>query len=381
MSTGKPDTLGGTLVRKNCADPCLLYEDGCFYLTMTGYSRVAVIKDKELSKLKSGIHPTSENIVYDSADDPSVQELFGDGALINGTWSPEIHYFSEEEFPEHSGWYMYLALKQKCEDSRNIRMVVLKSSSGRPDGPYVNPQTGKENSTQPFLNPDGKVINNWCVGPSLLHIPSGRYKGTYLTWIEEEGRGMGYGKFFQKIMISKISTPWKLEGKCGLITVPTQEWEFRGSGKTQPIVVEGATAVYGDGGEIFLTYSGSGFWSDYGLGQLTLRCENDDYADPLKTESWLKYEGNPIFSSVGTPDLRGAGHATFIKDAEGKRFFCYHAYPFENGKKGKERNAYIEPYSIDYSNKCPTAPYGLLKMGIQGNGLSAPVSTKIIISR
>jgi len=374
--------LDGTLVRTGAADPCLIYHDGFFYLTMTGTSRLALIKDESLSCLTTADYPVSECIIYDSRCDLTVTDLFGPDAVINGTWSPEIHYFSEEDFPGMSGWYLYFALRKKVIEngkvkSRDIRMVTMKSLSGKVEGPYGSPQTGQELQSQPFLKENGEVITDWCAGPSLLKISSGKHRGMYLTWVEEVGRGEGAGKFYQKIMISRISSPWQLAGTVGVVTYPTQEWEFHGSSEIHPRVVEGGTAVYGDHGEIYLTYSGSGYWSDYGIGQLTLRREKDDYADPLQTESWIKYRKNPIFTSEGSEELRGAGHAFFLKDEEGKRFFCYHAYPVVNGKKAKGRNAYIEPYSIDYSSISPTAPYGVLRMGAVKGGICAPVTERI----
>ena len=382
LVSAKPKPLNGTLIRKGTADPCLVYQDGMFYLTMTGASRLAMIKDRDLSHLTADYHPLTENIIYDSRRDATVKALFGEDAAINGTWSPEIHYFSDEEFPGMGGWYLYFALRQKVVEngktsSRNVRMVVLKSLSGKVDGPYACPITKQANHSQPFIGANGEVITDWCVGPSLLRIPTGKYRGVYLTWVEEVGRGEGLGNFYQKIMISKISSPWQLEGESGVVTTPTQKWEYRGSSKTHPRVVEGATALYGDNGAIFLTYSGSGYWSDYGLGQLTLRRDGGDYADPLQNASWVKYARNPIFTSVGSDELRGAGHAFFLKDAQGKRFFCYHAYPVVDGKKQRGRNAYIEPYRIDYSDISPTAPEGVLQMGAMRNGQVAPISTKI----
>lgn len=370
-----------TLVRTSCADPCLVYDQGNFYLTMTGSSKLAMIVDRNLGNLTTDIHPTPDNIFYDSAYDPSVEELFGEGAKINGTWSPELHYFSEEEFPGNSGWYLYFSLRQKVVEngktsSRSIRIVVMKSATGRVDGPYVHPVTGIVGQTQPMLAPDGGILTRWAVGPSILRVPSGSHKGTYMMWVEEEGRGQGLGKFYQKLMVSKFSAPWQLEGEPGVMTTPTQEWEFHGSSQTHPRVVEGATAVYGDDGEVFLTYSGSGYWSDYGLGQLTLKRENGDYADPLKTESWIKYDRNPVFTSTKSDELRGAGHGFFLRDAAGGRFFCYHAYPIVNGKKSKGRNAYIESYYIDKAAACPSAPEGVLRMGLKGDGKTSPVESK-----
>ena len=377
---GKP--LNGTLVRKGTADPCLIYQDGNFYLTMTGASRLAMIKDSSLAHLSTDYHKLKDNIIYDSKLDPTVKALFGEDTTINGTWSPELHYFSEEEFPGMSGWYLYFALRKKVVEngktsSRAIKTVVLKSLSGEIQGPYGNPVSNNEQHSQPLLNERGEVLDTWCVGASILRIPSGKYRGVYLTWVEEVGRGEGLGKFYQKIMISQISSPWQIKGESGIVTTPTQKWEFKGSSKTHPRVVEGATAVYGDNGEVYITYSGSGYWSDYGLGQLTLRREQGDYANPLQTSSWIKYNRNPIFTAVGSENLRGAGHAFFLEDAKGKRFFCYHAYPIVDGKKAKGRNAYIEPYRIDYSTSNPTAPDGVLRMGKTGDGICAPTYSKI----
>lgn len=382
FSSAESKPLCGTLIRKGTADPCLIFQDGHFYLTMTGASRLALIKGASLNNLSTEHHKLRDNIIYDSKQDPTVKMLFGEDATINGTWSPEIHYFSEEEFPGMSGWYLYFALRKKVVEngktsSRAIKTVVLKSLSGDIQGPYGNPATKTQQHSQPLLNERDEVLDTWCVGASILRIPAGKYRGVYLTWVEEVGRGEGLGKFYQKIMISKISSPWQVEGERGIVTTPTQKWEFRGSSKTHPRVVEGGTAVYGDNGEIYITYSGSGYWSDYGIGQLTLRREQGDYANPLLTTSWIKYNRNPIFTSVGSDNLRGAGHAFFLKDAKGKRFFCYHAYPIIDGKKAKWRNAYIEPYRIDYSTSNSTAPDGVLRMGKSGDGICAPTSSKI----
>ena len=369
----------GTKVRDNTADPCLVYQNGIFYLTMTGTENVALVFDTDLSKLGTSLHPNTNSLVYRSAEDPSVEEFFGEGAVLNGTWSPELHYFSEEECPGNSGWYLYFALRLQNEagNSADVRTVVLKSLSNRPSGPYAGPVDKVSNHTQALLDKDWNVIEEWTVGPSVLRIPSGKYKGTYLTWVDEVGRGMGLGNFYQRLRIAKMGKPWQLASEASTITTPTQDWEKKGASSTHPWVVEGGTAVYGDHGEIYLAYCGSGYWSDYGLGQLTLKMENGDYADPLKTESWIKYANNPVFSSVSSESLRGAGHASFIKDDKGNRFMCYHSYTYISGEKSEHRNAYIEPYTIDYHAVSETAPLGVLRMGLLGNGVAAPTYSNI----
>lgn len=371
-------TTTGTLVRTSCADPCLIYQDGMFYLTMTGSSNLVIVSDSDLGSLTTTAHPTTKaTYIYHGSDDPTVKTVFGNGATLSGTWSPELHYISEEDLPGYSGWYLFFGIRKSGDDSSQIRTVILKSRSGRITGPYVNPVTDEYGSTQVLLDKDGNMIEDWLVGMSILRIPSGKYKGFYGTFVDEVGRGEGYGNFYQRIRIAKLDKPWQLGTDLHTVTTPTQDWEKKGSSSVLPMVVEGATAIYGDEGEIFMAYCGSGYWSDYGLGQLTLKRENDDYCDPLQQSSWIKYENNPIFSSARSENLRGAGHAFFLKDDAGNRFMCYHAYPYENGVKASGRNAYIEPYTIDYSIIPDSAPQGLIRFGANRNTVTAPVGTPV----
>lgn len=374
------DTLvtNGTLVRTSCADPCLIYQDGTFYLTMTGSSNLIMVIDSDLTRLTTKAHPTGScEYIYKSEQDPNIKKFFGTGATLSGTWSPELHYISEADIPGHSGWYMFFGVRKSGDDSSMIRTVILKSRTGELRGPYVHPSENVQYSSQTLLDINGKEITEWIVGMSILRIPSGKYKGLYGMFVDEVGRGEGYGKFYQRLRIAKLEKPWKLGSDLHTITTPTQAWEKIGADSIRPMVVEGCTAIYGDDNEIFLAYCGSGYWSNYGLGQLTLRRENGDYSDPLQESSWIKYEKNPVFTSSVSDDLRGAGHAFFLKDDTGNRFMCYHAYPLEGGVKSASRNAYIEPYTIDYSIIPDSAPQGVIKFGACRNGVSAPVSTPV----
>ena len=376
------ETLSGTLVRSSTADPWLFTDGEKYYLTQTGTSRIAVFSSSTIRGFAS--QKLNSNIVYNSASDTAVAELFGEGAEINGTWSPEIHYISEEDFgAEYAGWYMFLALRQTTYNasggvsSAMVRLVVLKSTTDSPKGPYGHPTSGTANCSQPLLQEDGSIYDEWGCGQSILRIAEGPYKGIYATWVAEEGRGGSgsAGKFYQKLMIAKLSNPFTLASEPAIITTPTQSWEYAGASSTHPRVVEGGTAVYGTNGEVFLTYSGSGYWSDYGLGQLTWTG-----GDPLLTSSWVKLPDtasedgaltNPIFTATTADDLRGAGHASFVTDKDGNGFFCYHAYPYTNGTKASARKAYIEPYYIDYTAWNGTS-YGVIRLG---SGVAANTST------
>ncbi len=369
------ETLSSTLIRSSAADPWLCKYEDFYYLTVTGSTKIAVFRSKTIAGFAAqGIN---SNIVYDSSRDATVQELFGAGATLSGTWSPELHYFSEEEAPGNSGWYMLLALRNSTGDSSEIQMVVLKSTTDTPKGPYGHPITGEKNRSQPVLNADGTRYTDWGCGMSSLTIPEGPYKGIYTTWVTEVGRGEGLGNFYQKIMIAKMINPWTIGSEPGVVTTPTQSWEYKGSSATHPRVVEGATALYGTRGDVYITYAGSGYWSDYGIGQLTW-----SGGDPLKTESWVKLPDrpsadaatyNPVFQANKSFGLVGAGHASFITDENGNGFLCYHSYSYVGGKKSDGRSAYIEPYYIDYTQWNGTS-YGVLRMGANDNRQAAVVS-------
>lgn len=378
--TVSAETLDGTLVRSSAADPWLCTDGEFYYLTITGTTKIAVFRSTTLSGFAA--QKINSNIAYDSSQDPTVIELFGAGSKLSGTWSPEIHYFTEEEAPGNSGWYMFLALRNDTGDSSEVQMVVLKSTSGTPKGPYGHPVTGQKNYSQPILNEDGTRYTDWAIGQSVLRIAEGQYQGIYTTWVTEVGRGESgkAGKFYQKLMIAKMVNPWTLAGEPGVITTPTQTWEYAGSSDKHPRVVEGATAVYGIHGEVYITYSGSGYWSDYGLGQLTWTG-----GDPLETSSWVKLPNkptngattyNPIFQSKTALNLRGAGHASFITDKEGNGFLCYHAYAYANSTKASARDAYIEPYYIDYS-EWNGVSYGVIHAGVNDNRVPANVNTAV----
>ncbi|MBE6679283.1 MAG: hypothetical protein E7598_02030 [Ruminococcaceae bacterium] len=388
------DVFQGTMVRPNTADPQLFFHNGKYYLTQTGTSRIAVFETEhvdELAELTLTSNIEYKGYLNGTVYDPAITELFGAGATISGTWSPEIHYIDEDMFgADYAGWYMFLGLRKNTGNSSLVRLVVLKSQTDSPKGPYGHPTKGTLNYSQPLLNSDGSIHDEWACGQTLLTIPEGPYKGTYTMWVSEEGRGSAnggkYGDFFQKIMIAKMKSPWQIDGTPGIVTTPTQEWEYAGASTTHPRVVEGATPVYGKNGEIFITYSGSGYWDDYGIGQLTWNGGN-----PLETSSWVKLTpslGNPIFTATTATNLRGAGHASFLTDTDGNGYFCYHAYKYdyvydeekgtwsEEKVKASSRDAYIEPYYIDYT-AWNGVSYGVIRLGINKNGVAADTASTV----
>ena len=141
-----------------------------------------------------------------------------------------------------------------------------------------------------------------------------------------------------------MTNPWTITGNSYVICKPEYDWEMHGhaisqtSGKIWPRVVEGGTAVYGDNGEVYIIYSGSGYWTTfYALGQLKYTG-----GDPLNINNWEK-SPEPIFSK--NSQINGCGHASYVTDTSGQRWICYHAYTGKNTDSG--RDAFVEPYSVD----------------------------------
>ena len=392
-------TLPSTCVRHGGgADPWLFRHAGKYYFTATAEKTMSVFEVGGIERL-DGLK-SRDAVSYDATKDGTVAELGYAG--VAGVWSPEIHHFSEREFPGHAGWYAFLTVVATGRDRRNMRPVILKSLTDSPKGPYGHPVTGEANRSQVLLGADGKPYPGWAGGLTVLRIPKGEFRGVYFVYVTERGRDTP--EFHQEIWLTRMETPWRFKGKPGLIVRPTQYWETVGAGPAPkkgpdafyPRVVEAGAFVYGKRGEVYFIYSGSGYWTNYGLGQVTWNGR-----DPLRSENWVKYRNNPTFSVGGADglhypgvDLQGAGHPSVFRDAKGRGFICYHAYPYNSSKtetrevwgagalkprqKGKARNAYVEPYLIDYSewNGCG---FGVVHMGVLDNGRPAPEGTPVEI--
>lgn len=308
------------------ADPWVIYHGGYYYMVCTGSTAFYCYASPTLDGLayaegvaiwKAPTVLTDENRMYS-------KEL----------WSPELHYIEPDEFgEEYAGWWLYFAADDGNND--NHRLYCVRALTDDPLGAYGSPVTGEVGV------PVKMVVDNdttWAIGQSLLRV-NGK---TYLMWTSETGRGTADHK--QNNSIALLKNPYELASATTIFNVPDYDWEKHGfaynatTGNSSPMVVEGATAVYGDNGEIIVTYTGSGYWTSYyALGKLVLK----DGADPLLKESWIKSE-EPMFSHQN--GVHGPGHAAFTTDAAGQRFMIYHAYL--DWKKEK-RYVFIQPYTLN----------------------------------
>ncbi len=322
----------------NGADPWLFYHDGFYYYIATAAGQgLQLVKAANLGDLANA---TSTQIYKPAKGHEYSAHL----------WSPEIHYFSAEEIgAEYAGWYCFLGsqpddawheVNGKVDDPAGFgeqRAFVIKCLTDDLTGPWGHPITGEPNVPQKIQFPDSDFnVNELTGGCSVITINGVKY----ITFISEVGRetsGTPDMNFYQTINIAKFTNPWTIEGQPKVICKPDYDWEKGGSEDgIHPQVVEGSTAVYGPNGEVYIIYSGSGYWTaKYQLGQL--KYIGGANGDPTDVNNWEK-KPTSIFSQ--SSELTGCGHASYVTDHEGQRWICYHAYPKGDGN----RRAYVEPY-------------------------------------
>ena len=311
-------------IRSNGADPWLFFHDGNYYYIATQGSRLDLYKAANIGDLPNASYKT----IYKPEEGK---------AWSKNLWSPEIHYYTDEEIGAgNGGWYCYIA----CDDGANTnhRMYVIKCLDGdNLLGRWGNPVTGEVNVPQKIEAKDIPGFDDtWAAGQTDIRI-NGQL---YMMYVTENGRDTS--DFYQTINIIKMTNPWTLVGQSSVICKPDYDWEMGGAaynpttGKAYPKVVEGGTAVYGSDGSIFIVYSGSGYWTtEYKLGQMKYLG-----GDPLLMSSWEKLP-TPILSK--SDKINGCGHASYVTDTDGQGWICYHAYKGRDTQGG--RFAYVEPYT------------------------------------
>ncbi len=309
-------------IRSNGADPWLFYCDDYYYYTATTGSTIGLARAANIGDLKYAEYKT----VYDPED----------GHMWSRSlWSPEIHYYTDEEIGKgNGGWYLFMA----CDNGENIyhRMYVAKCLDGDDLlGRWGHPVTGEVNVPAVVTAeaiPD--FADTWAAGMSEVRV-NGKL---YMLYVTERGRYTEGEKFYQTINIVEMTNPWTIVGESKVICYPEYAWEKGGGTGSAPEVVEGATAVYADDGTVYIVYSGSGYWTtEYCLA--TLKYIG---GDPLEITSWEKAKEPFLYKSA---EINGCGHASYVTDTAGQRWVCYHAYIGKDTSSG--RFAFAEPYTAD----------------------------------
>ena len=338
--TGKT-TFTNPLMAKS--DPFIFYHDGYYYLTGSAAYGITICKAANIGDLAYAPYEK----VYSSP--------------IKSNWSAEIHHYTDEEVGAgNGGWYCYIGSPEDGEENATRRMYVIKCLDGdNLMGRWGNPVTGEVNVPQRVMAPDVRDYENWWgAGQSSIRI-NGK---VYALFVSEVGRETA--EFHQTINIMEMENPWTLKGEASVICVPEYDWEKHGYAynpnatgkKAYPAVVEGATALYGEDGTVFLTYTGSGVWTtEYQIGYMKFLG-----GDPLDAKNWQK---NPTSVLYKSNEICGTGHGSFVTDTSGQTWICYHAY--KGNTTGGDRYAICEPVKAD-------------KNGVvigNGTGIAAPLAT------
>ena len=325
-------------IRKT-ADPRIAFVNGMYYYVYTSGQTLSVYKAANVTDLAYAV----PELVWDAREHAE--------ALENRTqniWPSELQYFSAEEFgEENAGWYLFFSTylpgvtPSGRESGQDRRSYVLKCASDDLQGTWVNPVTGQTGVPQKFSSDTDETVNgiDWCAGESTL-----RYGGkVYALWIEQRDRMTA--DFRQIMYLSEMKNPWTVTGEILTLVEPEYDWEREGYGYSKsediwyPAVIEGATPIVGDGGELFVLYAASGYWTPgYKVGQMTYRG-----GDLLDISSWEK-SPTPIFS--GSTEVCGVGGlSAFIAPDGHSRYILYHGYLGSTTASG--RYCFMEPYTVD----------------------------------
>jgi len=321
-------------LRRNNADPFMFYHDGYYYYTATGAASVSLIKVRNIADIQT-VNATKILTPNNYTD----------------LWSPEIHYFTADEIgEEYAGWYMFVGAKEKDSTgstASNQRQYVVKCLDGdNLLGRWGDPVTGEANVLRKMTFATGGYNEDaLCGGSSPIRI-NGKL---YLTFVSEEGRGTS--EFHQTINITTLETPWNITGTPVEICRPDYDWEKHGywygansdgAMTWWPQVVEGASAVYAPTGEVYLMYTGSGYWTTwYALGYLKLVGN-----DPLKKSSWQK-NPTPVLQREETlteSSINGCGHGSYFTDHAGQMWVAYHGYIGVD--TSSKRFSFVEPIYV-----------------------------------
>ena len=319
-------------IRMNGADPWIFYHDGYFYYTASEGRTLSLARARNLGDLK---HAESKVIYSPSTGHPWSSQQ----------WSPEIHYYTDEQVGKgNGGWYCYVC---PCsEGDSDHRLYVLKCLDGdNLFGRWGNPVTGEVNVPERVVAPDVPDWDStWTAGQSSIII-NGK---AYMLFVGMSKERVENNSKYQYICITPLINPWTIVGKPTVICKPEYDWEKISSLDGSVQVVEGATAVYGDDGSIYIVYSANVYASpEYQLGELKYVG-----GDPTNANNWVK-KPTAIFRQNN--EITGSGHASYVTDASGQGWICYHAYvgdpdlPSNHDayEYGGGRLAFVEPYYAD----------------------------------
>lgn len=288
-------TFSNPLFTNKGADPWVAYKDGMYYFTYTQGGGITLYATKKMSQLRN-------------AQPIEVWRPPGGTMYSRDLWAPELHFIDGK-------WYVYFAADNGTD--ANHRMYVIENSSANP-----------LEKTWVFKGELNEPSGNWAIDGTPLEYND----QLYFIW-----SGKTNNSSTQSLYITKMTNPYTLEGSRVAISTPTYSWEKHGN----PIN-EGPEILKNKEGDVFLIYSGSGFWTDdYCLGMLRLK----KGGDPLNPSDWTK-KSEPVFKRNDAAGAYAPGHNGFFKSRDGSQdWIIYHARSLPNGGSTNYRNPRIQQFT------------------------------------
>ncbi|MFI5935296.1 glycoside hydrolase family 43 protein [Actinoplanes sp. NPDC051494] len=253
----------------------------------------------------------------------ATRQVFTDTQRLGEVWAPEIHV-------DGGRYYIYFTMGTGPAH----RMYVISSATA---------DSGYGAATKLNL-PDDR----WAIDGTMLVFNGQRY----VVW----SGWAGTTNVEQNLYIARMSSPTTATGDRAVISQPRESWE-RVVGN--PFINEGPEAVKDPNGQLHVTYSANGSWSDqYCVADLRLRAGGD----PMYVWDWYKSNGclfgsNRATMMAGwdpTRTVNGPGHHTFVllngdintSPPAGARFpLMFHAVPVGTEYTWANRSWYTGTFS------------------------------------
>ena len=247
------------------ADPFILYENGVYYAYGTYRSKegIGIAESTDLVHWKMNVGKAKDGFALHKDDS------FGE----KNFWAPEVYRLG--------GRYVmfYSAEEHVCAAEAESPLGPFRQTEKKP----ILERKGIDNSL--FIDDDGRA---WMV---YGHFDKGN-----VVWLTEMEKDCIHAKPGTARMLLRATEPWeRMNPRCS--------------------VTEGPFIVKIDGMYV-LTYSANDYRDpDYAVGVATTKSLEGP---------WTKYAGNPILRRRF--GLKGTGHHSLFKDADGKWRIVFHAH-------------------------------------------------------
>lgn len=282
-------------------DPWVTQKDGYYYYMHTMGNKVVIWKTAKMDELYKAPSVT----VWSAQPGTSYSD---------DIWAPELHFLDNK-------WYIYFAADNNGDNSTH-RIYVLENTS--PD-PTAGNWTMKGELSD--------ITDRWAIDASVFTY-GGQMYAIWSGW-------QGYSDGEQDIFIAELSNPYTISSGRVLIAKPTYDWETKITAGINVTVNEGPEALINKAGNLFLTFSAGGCWSDdYSLGLLSLK----EGGDPLNALDWTK-NPDPVFTKNQSGAF-GPGHNGFFKSPDGTEdWIIYHANSSYGQGCGDTRSPRMQKFS------------------------------------